>query len=84
MTADSPLSEFQYKAWNTTHPKCPRPCHVPAPGSWCQNAVAPTLWHPTPGAPMNIKDWAGGGGGGGGCFFFFGGGVCFFFGWVFE
>eukprot|EP00434_Breviolum_minutum_P037935 symbB.v1.2.033639.t1/scaffold4202.1/size44672/5 len=55
MTEDSPLSEFQFKAWNTTHPKCPRPCHVPAPGSWCQNRVAPTLWHPTPGSPMTIK-----------------------------
>lgn len=56
MTEDSPLSEFQFKAWNTTHPKCPRPCHVPAPGSWCRNAVPPALWKPAAaGSPIQIK-----------------------------
>eukprot|EP00438_Fugacium_kawagutii_P022907 Skav224169 [mRNA] locus=scaffold2007:357728:362942:+ [translate_table: standard] len=56
MTEDSPLSEFQFVSWNTTHPKCPRPCNVPAPGSWCRNAAPPTLWRPSAaGASINIK-----------------------------
>ena len=56
MTEDSPLGAFQFASWNTTHPKCPRPCNVPAPGSWCRNAAPPTLWRPAAAGPsINIK-----------------------------
>ncbi|CAJ1344812.1 unnamed protein product, partial [Effrenium voratum] len=56
MTEDSPLWKFQFMAWNTTHPSCPRPCNVPSPGAWCKNAVAPRLWKPAAaGAPIQIK-----------------------------
>ncbi|CAE7485491.1 PEPKR2, partial [Symbiodinium pilosum] len=55
MTEDSPLSEWQFKAWNTTHPKCPRPCSVPAPGG-CVNVPAPKLWKPAAaGGNLEIK-----------------------------
>lgn len=55
MTEDSPLSAFQFVSWNTTHPKCPRPCNVPAPGTWCRNAQPPALWRPAAGPSINIK-----------------------------
>lgn len=56
MTEDSPLGALQFASWNTTHPKCPRPCNVPAPGSWCRNAAPPTLWRPAAAGPsINIK-----------------------------
>lgn len=56
MTEDSPLGAFQFASWNTTHPECPRPCNVPAPGSWCRNAAPPTLWRPAAAGPsINIK-----------------------------
>ncbi|CAE7199415.1 Nhlrc2 [Symbiodinium natans] len=55
MTEDSPLSEWQFKSYNTTHPKCPRPCNVPAPGG-CTDIPAPTLWKPAAaGGSLQIK-----------------------------
>lgn len=54
MTEDSPLSEWQFVAYNTTHPKCPRPCSVPPPGG-CNYVPAPKLWKPAAGASLEIK-----------------------------
>eukprot|EP00439_Symbiodinium_sp_Y106_P001264 s4770_g1.t1 len=54
MTEDSPLSEWQFVAYNTTHPKCPRPCSVPPPGG-CNYVPAPQLWKPAAGASLEIK-----------------------------
>jgi len=42
----TPLHEWQMKAWNTSHPTCPRPCSAKVDVHWCQDGNAPTLWKP--------------------------------------
>jgi len=48
--------QLQLEAYNSTHPKCPRPCSLPAKKLWCQNSVAPQLWSPSAaGPPVEVK-----------------------------
>eukprot|EP00933_Yihiella_yeosuensis_P035627 TRINITY_DN2922_c0_g2_i1.p1 TRINITY_DN2922_c0_g2~~TRINITY_DN2922_c0_g2_i1.p1 ORF type:complete len:513 (-),score=73.85 TRINITY_DN2922_c0_g2_i1:272-1810(-) len=42
----TPITEWQLKAWNTTHPTCARPCAIKEDTHWCQNQQAPELWKP--------------------------------------
>mmetsp|Transcript_103705 Transcript_103705/g.332364 ORF Transcript_103705/g.332364 Transcript_103705/m.332364 type:complete len:544 (-) Transcript_103705:47-1678(-) len=54
--ATSTIAEWQLKAWNTSHPTCPRPCSIKLDDNWCMLNSAPELWEPTlPGSPMEIK-----------------------------
>eukprot|EP00440_Ansanella_granifera_P052190 gb/GFBE01056585.1/.p1 GENE.gb/GFBE01056585.1/~~gb/GFBE01056585.1/.p1 ORF type:complete len:585 (+),score=93.02 gb/GFBE01056585.1/:1-1755(+) len=53
---NTPIVKWQFQAYNTTHPKCPRPCSIPEPEAWCKNLVPPTLWAPSDaGASMQVK-----------------------------
>eukprot|EP00930_Biecheleria_cincta_P071948 TRINITY_DN59397_c0_g1_i1.p1 TRINITY_DN59397_c0_g1~~TRINITY_DN59397_c0_g1_i1.p1 ORF type:complete len:542 (-),score=76.35 TRINITY_DN59397_c0_g1_i1:49-1674(-) len=46
--ATSPLSDWQMKAWNQTHPKCPRPCDISTrtKTKWCSGSAPPSFWKP--------------------------------------
>ncbi|CAE7295398.1 Sema5b [Symbiodinium microadriaticum] len=54
MTEDSPLSEWQFVAYNTTHPKCPRPCSVPPPASWHRSLAVESQGHTCSTALKNV------------------------------
>lgn len=52
----SPLTAWQFFAWNNSHPTCPRPCGVKLDTTWCRASQPPELWTAAPPVqPMRLK-----------------------------